>query len=118
MKMRRTPPFQGFSRGIPIVGERATAPLPGRYFYEVPCLIQWPGQPLEAESFEFGFAGPMEGVRFKTVPESVREALMAREHGKEGAPRVVALAPVFLGFVPQEEVDRKAAADAAMENVR
>jgi hypothetical protein len=99
----RTVPFPGFSRGVPIVGAKPEAPPAGRHYYQVPALIQRPEKPLEAESFEAWFPAPMNGVYFKTLEDDVRKSL-----GDPDA-KVVLLAPVFLGFVPQEEVDRREA---------
>lgn len=106
MKNGRTPPFPGFSRGIPIVGQpRPDAPPAGAYFYQVPALIQRAGAPLAADSFEVRLPTPMVGTQFKRLEGEIAASLA----GVEGAPapKVVLLAPFFLGFVPQEELERQ-----------
>jgi len=118
----RTLPFDGFSRGVPIVGQskpaEPQAPTKGTYHYHFPLLVLSGGK-LSAESFEAGFPEKLDGATFYGI---VREherrrvaAEMARPRGfveralmalrlKRAAPReLVPLQPVFLGFVAAEE---------------
>ena len=106
--MARTPPFNGFSRGIPIVGQSQKPPA-GAYFYEVPALIRREGQPLDADSYEVRVPAPLEGVRFKALAGQLASAL--HESAPDlPAPKLILLAPIFLGFVPQEVLEAQAAA--------
>jgi hypothetical protein len=104
-------PFPASGR-IPIVGERPTALPEGRHYYHVPALIQRPGQPLEADAFEAYFAMPINGVYFSEMQADITKKLT--KEGEE-PPKVILLQPVFLGFIPQEELDRREreAAEAA-----
>lgn len=115
--MKRTPPFPGFSRGIPIIGQpqpKPGAPPPGAYYYQVPALIQRPGAALEIETYEVRLPQPMEGVRFTALQRQVADELA----GDGPRPKVVLLAPYFLGFVPQEEVERQGStSDAALSRM-
>lgn len=103
----RTAPFPGFSRGvpIPIVGQKAAEPV-GRYFYNVPVLVQRQGQQLQAEAYEYSFEVPFNGVHLAQVRRAIAEELKA-EAPDQPAPAVVPLQPIFLGFIPQEELDRQ-----------
>jgi len=108
-------PFPAPGR-IPIVGESPAALPQGRFYYQVPCLIQWSGQTLQADSFELYFPMPLEGVRFKVIPDIVVAHLKDAhpDHDPAGL-KVVPLQPFFLGFVPQEEIDKQEAAAKAAE---
>lgn len=112
--MKRTPPFPGFSRGLPIIGENK-GPAPGAYYYQVPALIKRAGEPLDAETFEICISQPLEGVRFKTLASQIAEG---QRMGDDPPPKVILLPPFFLGFVPQDEVDRqkRAAAPGSAES--
>jgi hypothetical protein len=99
-------PFPPSGR-VRIIGEEPQGPPAGRYYYEVPAMIRYPGEPLDADSFEFWFPMPLEGIRYKTLSKSILAELQRLEPGKP-APKVVPLAPFFLGFIPQEELDRRA----------
>lgn len=100
----RSAPFPGFSRGIPLVGQRPEAPPKGRHYYHVPVLIQRPGQPLEADAYECYFPMPMNGIYFQALQKDITGTLTV---DGQPAPKVIALQPVFLGFVPQKELDRQ-----------
>lgn len=110
MKGQRMP-FPPSAR-VPIIGERPDAPPVGKYFYQVPALILREGQAMDADSFEFAFPMPLEGVRFKNLAPSIAKTLQESNPDLPAA-KVVVLAPFFLGFVPQEELDRQAEAETA-----
>ncbi len=105
----RTPPFPGFSRGVPIVGQRVDPPK-GRYFYQVPALIRREGEPLDADSFEVAYPIPMNGAHAKALAVQIQQKLQ-QVAPERPAPRVILLSPILLGFVPQEAID---AAEAAV----
>jgi hypothetical protein len=113
--MKRSLPFPGFSRGIPIVGQAPDAPPAGLYYYQVPVLVMRDGQSLTADSLEFRFPQPLEGLRFKALPGAAAEHLK-KKSPELAEPKVVVLAPFFLGFVPQEVIDKAAATAAAAGN--
>ena len=113
--MKRSRPFPGFSRGlpisgVPIVGQAPEGPPAGLYYYQVPVLVMRDGQPLAADSVEFRFPQPLEGVRFKTLPGAVA-AHLKQKSPELAEPKIVVLSPYFLGFVPQEVIDKAAAQD-------
>lgn len=103
--MRRTQPFPGFSRGVPILGyrPRPAEPAPGAYFYQVPALINRDGKPLAAESFEVRLDMPLTGVHFKNLAKKTEEEMRTKE--ADPTLCVVLLQPFFLGFVPQDKLD-------------
>lgn len=103
---------------VQIIGEREPqAPPAGRYFYQVPVLIQRPGCALEADTLEYSFPAPLEGIRFKQIARSIATDL--KEKAPElPEPKVVPLSPFFLGFVPQEEIDRQAGPDLSTETIQ
>ena len=75
----------------------------------MPALIRREGQPLDADSYEVRVPAPLEGVRFKALAAQLAAAL--HESAPDlPAPRLILLAPIFLGFVPQEVLDAQAAA--------
>ncbi len=112
--MRRTPPSKGFSRGMPIQRIEAQTPPAGTHYYHVPVLITRAGWPLEATSFEMSGPEKIDGAKFITTVRQYEADV--RRHDSENPPRgtgvtswwrpergvanVVALAPVYLGFVP------------------
>lgn len=101
--------------GIPIIGQQREGPASGAYYYWLPVLIQWEGQQLEADGFECEFSMPLEGTQYLRMAAKLR-ASVAERHPDRPAPRLVPLAPVFLGFVPQAELERRAAAAQAEES--
>lgn len=115
----RTLPFKGFSRGVPVAGlpiigeRRPDAPPEGGYFYQVNVFIRREGQPLDMDSVEVKLPAPIEGMTFKGLQEQIAGDIRARD--PEGPPATVILQqPIFLGFIPQEELDRRAAERAAV----
>jgi hypothetical protein len=103
-------PFPPSGR-IPIVGQKPDAPPAGLFYYEIAAFVMRPGEPLTAEAFEFSFPTPLEGIRYKKLPEWIADRLIAREPERV-RPSVVVCSQFLLGFVPQEEIDRQAAAAA------
>jgi hypothetical protein len=112
---RRTAPFPGWARGIPIVGQRAPEPPPGRYFYEVSVLVKRAGRELDAESLEIQLGRPLEGVVYKALPKMIVESLKQRAPELPD-PRVVIVNVWELGFVTQEALDRAGAQTSADGN--
>ena len=98
-------PFPGFSRGVPIVGQRPPEPPPGRYFYQVAVLVMREGQPLSAESLEIQLSKPLDGFDYKRLPPTIVESLKAAAPDPP-APRVVIVNVWELGFIPQEAIER------------
>lgn len=99
----RTPPFPGFSRGLPIVGQGEPRPAAGAYFYQVPVLVNREGRALAADSYEIRLPMPLEGVRFKSLAAQITEEVRKKEPDAP-APTVVLLQPIFLGFIPEDRL--------------
>jgi len=111
--MRRTAPFHGFSRGlpmngVPILGQAPEGPPAGLYYYQVAVLVLRDGQALTADSVELRFPEPLEGRRFKTLPAAIATHLQ-KQAPELAEPKIVVLSPFFLGFVAQEVIDQVAA---------
>lgn len=100
------------------------APQAGRHYYHIPVLVQWPGHGLEAQGFEAWFRRPMDGHLYLDIvrkyesgeagdlmppaPSLFRRVLLALRLAKPlGRPAVVALAPMYLGFVPDPPAETK-----------
>ena len=102
---RRTAPFPGWARGVPIVGQRAPELPPGRHFYQVAILVRREGLPLDAESMEIQLSKPLDGFDYKLLPQKIVESLRAKAPDLP-EPRVVIVSVWDLGFIPQEAIDR------------
>ncbi len=101
----RGAPFPGFSRGVPLVGERPQPPK-GRFYYYVPVLVRREGLPLDADEVQIWFAQQLNGINFQAIAPQAVQYLKAKSPDLP-EPSVVVLAPTFLAFVPQEEIDRQ-----------
>ena len=105
MSGRRTLPFPGFSRGVPIIGQQQPPePAKGLYFYQLPVLIARPGAPLDADTFEIKLSMPMTGVHIKQLTAEITEQVAAKTPD-EPKPKVILLQPIMLGFVPEDAVE-------------
>lgn len=104
----RTPPFPGFSRGVPIIGNGPRELPPGLHFYEVSVLVRRDGQPLDADSLEIRMEKPLDGFQYKKLPQAVSAELKRRAPDLP-EPRVVIVNVWELGFVTQEALERIAA---------
>lgn len=112
--MKRTIPFPGFSRGVPIIGDNGKAPEPpkGRYYYQIAVLIKSNDQPLDCESYEVYFPHQMTGADLKSIAPMIHASMKERAPDAP-TPKVVPISTFFLGFVPQEALDEAEAKDAA-----
>ena len=98
-------PFPGFSRGVPIVGQRPPEPPPGRYFYQVAVFVMRTGEPLSAESLEVQMAKPLDGFGYKALTPMIVKSLQEKAP-EQPAPRVVIVNVWELGFITQEAIER------------
>lgn len=101
---------------IQIVGQQPAAPPAGRYLYAVPCLIKRENGELDIDSVNVDYPAEMGGGEFQALKRQAREALKQQP----GAPivKIVLLQPTFLGFVPQEVVDRIAAGEGQAKETK
>lgn len=133
-RLPRTLPFNGFSRGLPIIGEPKPpepAAAAGKWHYHVPVLVQRDGR-VEADSFQVAFPQKMGGAEYYGTVREYERRLVAAELKADTRVarllrtlrlrsavrlRVVPLQPVLLGFVddPKPEAAPEPAAPASDE---
>lgn len=103
--MKRTMPFPGFSRGVPIIGGAGPRqPEPGLYVYLASYFVQRPGEMPQAESTQCAGDGPLDGHALLQLIAGL-EKQHAEQASDKPAPRVVLLgAPLKIRFVPQAQL--------------
>jgi len=118
----RTLAFKGFSRGAKASAFKA----PGRHYYHVPLLVTRNGR-IEATSFEANFTEQINGHLFMGIvrryqrenytPKPLkwlgRLLVKLRMRSEPTMASVVALAPYYLGFVPEEPAEAPASTEPA-----
>ncbi len=107
--MKRTPPFPGFSRGVPIIGAAANAEQPGLHYYLVSYFVQRPGEMPQAESQEMQSSAALNGASLMRMIRELEEGIAAAEPERPKARVVLIGQPMKLGFIPQHVLEAQEA---------